>query len=236
MRYRADAGCAGTSRTGRVPAGSSTGCSTGPGGPRRPATPRAGPSWCSRDRSRPAGSGDLTPTRRGWPAPTTRVCSGAPVIILPWPTARPTCDRYAEADKAGLGPAAGRPGPCPTGWSTPPSPRCSLLLGPAEEGWAPCSSVAPEPRGPCSGPWACPTAGSRSGRWRSVGRHPATGPGTVRVSPARRRPRRLDGRPPGAAGRRPGLARLTRLWRGRGSAWRCSPGDQAGQDLADRAP
>ena len=67
------------------------------------ATARAGPSWCSKGRARPAATGTSTlPVERrdGFPWPGLLV---APALIVPLAHAQTYVDRYAEADKASTG-------------------------------------------------------------------------------------------------------------------------------------
>ena len=218
----AGAACAGTFRTDRCRPRWSTGSSTGPGGRRRPGTPRAGRSWCSRAPSRPGASGRPTPTRPGWPDPTTPGCSGPRCSSSRFCSRQAYLDRYAEPDKAAAGLAVE-----------------DRLAGALLAGRHRLRHHAAAPRGGRGGlgrpvlraPRRSGPAARRVRRARRLGAHRR---GRPRVAGAGDRPppRRPRPRPP-AATRSSTAAGGRRAPARRRSARRR---DQRGQDLADRAP
>ena len=159
--------------------------------PRRPATPRARPSWSSRAPAQTARYWDLTlpPSRAGFRL--ARASSRPGAGDARWPA---YVDRYAEPDKAasGLGGDAGA-WPVPYWHVDAGMAVQTLLLGAVDAGLGACFFGLFDHERPSMRPLGVPE-GWRRRRHRGTGsRSPTTGPLGRRPGPARRgrAPRRL---------------------------------------------
>ena len=172
-----------------------TGCSTTRSGRRRPASRRAGASWCWRSRPTATGSG-----RRPRPSDGGRTSwlDGHAARAADRRAARPTSRSTwtGTPSRTRAGPTATRPaGRCRTGTSTPGSPRLLMLLTAVDEGLGACFFGIPPER-----TRRLPGGVRRAGRVHADRR--ASPSGTAR--PTRRSPSLRAGAP---AGRRGGAPR-----------------------------
>ena len=156
---------------------SSTACSTWPGGPRRPATARAGPSWSSTGPAETARYWDVTlpaGARDGfrWPGLARRAGAGggagAPRRL------RRALRRGRQGGAPASAPAPDALAGARTGGSTPAWRSSTSCWAPSTPGWAPASSGCSTTRPPCSPRSASPRAGGPSARSPSATRPPTS--------------------------------------------------------------